>query len=175
LALNALVLYYCFDISPIDILSLLSLKYNSVAACPESDSIKAAEVLDEKGTDRCETDQTGDDSTDNAALGAACKDDTGANDRNERINRDGSSLFITENELEFLYSMGLTDKLKVMSILSGLGPDELNRITAISKDGVTSEEYNEIESIARRELSEEDVETLRNIIEKYKVLYAQED
>lgn len=175
LTVNGLILYYGFGISPIDISCVLGMKYKSGASYPDSDSKKAAEVLAEKGTGGYGTDQTDGDSMDNTALGTACESDIGAYGRDDCINGDGSSLYITENELEFLYSMGLIDKLKVMSILSGLGSDELNRIIDISKDGVTSEEYSEIESIAQRELSAEDVETLRNIIEKYKVLYAQED
>ncbi len=176
LGINTLVLYRCFSISPADILYLFgNSKHRTTAYYPDSGLKKDVEALAEKINGVHAIGQTGGNPTGKITPGASCEGNTVARNSDGNTNKASSSLYMTEKELMSLYSIGLTDKLTVISILSKLGSAELNNIIEISKNGVTLEEYSEIESIAQRELSPADVETLRNIVDKYRMLYAQED
>ena len=81
-------------------------------------------------------------------------------------------LFMTSAEVTFLNRLGLTDKLSAMRILAKLKGEEADEIYQISSDGVTFSEYADITEILENRLPASDIEKLKEILDKNRMLYA---
>lgn len=86
---------------------------------------------------------------------------------------DADRYYMTPDEIAFLDHLDLPDKLSALTILSKLGTEEVDRIVEMSYDGVTFEEFADINSSAEGRLSADDVETLKDILYRNKMLYAE--
>lgn len=86
---------------------------------------------------------------------------------------DISGYYMTSDEIAFLSQLGMEDKLTAMTILTKLGTGEMDRIYDMSLDGVTIEEYADIISSIESRLKESDIEALKEILNKSKMLYAE--
>lgn len=86
---------------------------------------------------------------------------------------DADRYYMTPDEIAFLDHLDLPDKLSALTILSKLGTEEMDRIVEMSYDGVTFEEFANINSSAEGRLSADDVETLKDILYRNKMLYAE--
>ena len=84
-----------------------------------------------------------------------------------------NSYYMTSEEVAFLSQMSLEDKLSAMAILTKLGVEDRNRIFEMAHDGVTIAEYDELNEFIDSKLEEYDVEALKGILHKSKMLYAQ--
>ena len=85
----------------------------------------------------------------------------------------GDDYFLTYDQICSLESMSLQDKLKAVSILSGVDKDVLNSAVQMAEDGVTYDEYNELKDSAKEFLNPTDIETLEGILKRNIDLYAQ--
>ena len=81
--------------------------------------------------------------------------------------------YMTPDEIAFMDHLDLADKLSALTILSKLGSEEVDRIVEISHDGITLEEFADINTSAEGRLSADDVETLKDILYRNKMLYAE--
>lgn len=86
---------------------------------------------------------------------------------------DTASFYMTPDEIAFLSYLDMEDKLSAMTILSKLGTVEVERIYDMSHDGVTIAEFADINSSIESRLEVSDVEALKEILNRNKILYAQ--
>lgn len=86
---------------------------------------------------------------------------------------DADRYYMTSDEIAFLDHLSLTDKLSALTVMSKLGTEEMDRIIEMSRDGVTFEEFADINVYAEGRLSADDVKTLKNILYRNKTLYAE--
>ncbi len=112
---------------------------------------------------------------------------TGANSQNNPAGQDsqpgepgaagtncitGEDFFITLEEIGLLENMSLQDKLKAASILSGIDRNVLDSAIQMAADGITYDEYNELLDSADEYLDQTDIETLEDILNRNRSLYA---
>lgn len=83
-----------------------------------------------------------------------------------------AAYYLTPDEVDFMGHISLEDKLAAMAILTRLGTQELDRIYNMALDGVTHEEYTTIKAALDKKLSASEEETLIRILDKNKILYA---
>ena len=81
--------------------------------------------------------------------------------------------YMTADEVAFLSQLSLEDKLSAMAILTKLEVEDRNRILEMSLDGVTIAEYDELNASVESKLEETDVEALKEILYRSKMLYAE--
>lgn len=106
----------------------------------------------------------------------ADKNGTETNGEGEQAEKENGGkaddLFMTSAEVIFLNRLGLTDKLSAMRILAKLKGEEADEIYQISSDGVTFSEYADITEILENRLPASDIEKLKDILDKNRMLYA---
>ena len=83
--------------------------------------------------------------------------------------------YMTADEIAYLSHLGLEDKLSAMAILSKLGLKEMDRFYEMSHDGVTVTEFAELNAAVESKLTVSDIEALKEILNKSKKLYAEND
>ncbi len=83
--------------------------------------------------------------------------------------------YMTADEIAYLSHLGLEDKLSAMAILSKLGLKEMDRFYEMSYDGVTVTEFAELNAAVESKLTVSDIEALKEILNKSKKLYAEND
>lgn len=85
-----------------------------------------------------------------------------------------NSLFVMSPRMvAALQHLSRTDKFVILSILSKMGREEINRIFEISNDGITLDEYEELRVLAENRLKLSDMEALKEILCKNQGLFAQ--
>jgi hypothetical protein len=85
----------------------------------------------------------------------------------------GDGYFMTLEEIGLLKNMSLQDKLKAVSILSGVDRNVLDSAIEMAGDGITYNEYNELMDSADEYLDPTDIKTLEDILNRNISLYAQ--
>lgn len=85
----------------------------------------------------------------------------------------GDGYFITLEEIGLLENMSLQDKLKAVSILSGVDSVVLGSAIQMAGDGITYDEYDELMDSAGKYLDPTDIATLEDILNRNRSLYAQ--
>lgn len=81
--------------------------------------------------------------------------------------------YMTSDEIALLGKLSLEDKFSVMTILSKLGREEVDRIYEMSLDGITFTEFDDIKASIENMLSVSEVEALKEILDRNKMLYAE--
>lgn len=137
--------------------------------------VAGEDVNGESGSDYTDVaGEAGGDTAGNAATDGA-GDGTGTSDdrNNESRVTDGSDglhdpngLYLTESQVADLGELDIKDKLSAVAIISKVGSDESNRIYDMAMDGVTYGELQEIEKILGRYLSADEIDSIKNIIDK---------
>jgi hypothetical protein len=97
---------------------------------------------------------------------------TAARDAAAGAEGDSSPWFMTQDEVECLGSLSITDKLSALSLITKIGQEDADRIYDMASDGITREEMNEIKAILGKSLSQEDLDMVYSLIEKNRDLYA---
>lgn len=87
----------------------------------------------------------------------------------------GDDYFVTLDEIGLLKNMSLQDKLKAVSILSGVDRNILDSAIQMAGDGITYDEYNELMDSAEEYLEPTDIKTLEDILNRNISLYAQSE
>lgn len=85
----------------------------------------------------------------------------------------GDDCFITLEEISLLENMSLQDKVKAVSILSGVDRNVLDTAIQMAGDGITYDEYYELMDSADGYLDPTDIETLEDILNRNRGLYSQ--
>lgn len=80
---------------------------------------------------------------------------------------------MTSEEIDFLSRLGLRDKLSAMTILSKLGKEEMDGIVEMCRDGLTNKEFAEISTLIENKLDVSEVEELKEILHRSRLLYAE--
>lgn len=86
---------------------------------------------------------------------------------------DTVAYYMTSDEITLLGKLSLEDKFLVMAILTKLGMEEMDRIYEMSIDGITFAEFTDIKASIENMLSVSDVEALKEILDRNKMLYAE--
>lgn len=84
-----------------------------------------------------------------------------------------SGMYMTPEEVEYLGELSLQDKLSALTLLSGIGGRDSDRIYELASDGVTYAEMEEIKAILENKLSKADMDVLYGILDKSRRLYAE--
>ena len=103
-------------------------------------------------------------------------DPVNRSEKNMKTDQDvilANSYYMTSEEVAFLSQLSLEDKLSAMAILTKLEVEDRNRIFEMAYDGVTIAEYDELNESIDSKLEEYDVEAIKRILHKSKMLYAQ--
>lgn len=130
------------------------------------------------------TAQRGDDGLLTAAPGAKVDDNIGLGESEpanpaeaDQMLQPGAfntaAYYVTSDEIALLGKLSLEDKFSVMTILSKLGREEVNRIYEMSLDGITFAEFADIKASVENMLSLPDAEALKEILDRNKMLYAE--
>jgi len=80
--------------------------------------------------------------------------------------------FLSVDEINFFQKISISDKLKVLSVISRLKKEDIEAICRMTSGGVTIAEMNEIREILEERLGKKDVDMLENLINKNKELYS---
>jgi len=91
---------------------------------------------------------------------------------NETDVRTPEESFLSLDEINFFQKMNLSDKLKVLSVISRLKKEDIEAIYRMISGGITYAEMNKIREILEERLGEKDVGMLENLINKNKELYS---
>lgn len=83
-------------------------------------------------------------------------------------NYDNQEIFITAGELDLIDRLSLGDKLTGMVILTKIGNECKDKIFSTIQGGVTVEELNEVRALLKKELSEQDINKLEQLLENIK-------
>lgn len=152
--LNMTVMYVFFNINILDPRALL---YGIITFQKDRDELKEAD-----GTKAAEENALRESSLSNEA-------------ETNTIPKSGdtASYFMTPDEIALLSHLGMEDKFTAITILSKLGMKELDRIYKMSLDGVNNEEFDDIKTSVERKLAVSDVEVLKEILYRNKMLYAE--
>ncbi len=91
----------------------------------------------------------------------------------ENTGENGDDYFITPEEIGLLENISLQDKLKAVSILSGVDRDILDSAVEMAGDGITYDEYDELRESAEAYMDPDDIKTLEDILDRNRSIYAQ--
>ena len=80
--------------------------------------------------------------------------------------------FLSVDEINFFQKISISDKLKVLSVISRLKKEDIEAICRMTSGGVTFAEMNAIREILEDRLGKKDVDMLENLINRNKELYS---
>ena len=168
--INFVVMYVLFDINIISPIKRIGIYDNSKSA---KELVKAKSPTINENGNNTEDDQIF--AEDEAMASEQAADDSGLlmqETANEADSGYEAAYYMTSEEVGLLVDLSLSDKLEALSIISSIGKEDADKIYDMALDGVTTAEMDEIRGILEEHLSQQDMDTLNEILAKNKMLYA---